>query len=132
MSPGPCCWALSARRLGQKEDADRLWKQALSNLEGMTDRERYRLMGVYYRQVTRNYDQAIDTYDALLKQYPADGHGLNNLANVYFDKLNFRQALDLNQRLLKIYPTSQLYRGNNALYAMYAGDFDTASSVAQK
>ena len=125
-------WALSARRLGQKEAADRLWKQALSNLEGMTDRERYRLMGVYYRQVTRNYDQAQSTFEALIEKYPADGHGLNNLANVYFDKLKFRQALDLSQRLLKIYPSSQLYRGNNALYAMYAGDFDAAASVAQK
>ena len=125
-------WALSARRLGQKENQDRLWKEALANLAGMTDRERYRLMGVYYRQVTRNSDQAQSTFEALIKQYPADGHGLNNLANVYFDKLEFRRALDLNQRLLKIYPTSQLYRGNNALYAMYAGDFDTAASVAQK
>ena len=125
-------WALSATRLGQKENADRLWKQALSNLAGMTDRERYRLMGVYHRQVTRNYDQAMSTYEALIKQYPADGHGLNNLANAHFEKLQFRQALDLSQRLLKIYPTSQLYRGNYALYAMYAGDFDTATSVAQK
>src|SRR5262249_59065799 len=44
-------WALSATRLGQKDDVDRLWKQALANVEGMTDRERYRLMGVYYRSV---------------------------------------------------------------------------------
>jgi serine/threonine protein kinase/tetratricopeptide (TPR) repeat protein len=125
-------WALSATRLGQKEDVDRLWKQALANLAGMTDRERYRFMGVYYRQVTRNYDEAMNTYEALIKQYPADGHGLNNLANAYFDKLEFRQALDLGQRLLKIYPTSPLYRGNYALYAMYASDFDTATRVAQK
>ena len=89
-------------------------------------------MGVYHRQVTHNYDQAMKTYEALIKQFPADGHGLNNLANAYFDKLDFRQTLDLSQRLLKIYPTSPLYRGNNALYAMYAGDFDHASSVAQK
>jgi len=125
-------WALSARRLGQKEDADRLWKQALSNLGGMTDRERYRFMGIYHRQVTRNFEQAKSTFETLLEKYPADGHGLNNLANTYFDTLNFAKALELNQRVLKIYPTSQLYRGNNALYAMYAGNFDTAARVAQK
>src|SRR5262249_23778462 len=73
-------WALSATRLGRTEEADGLWKQALTNLSGMTDREQYRLLGVYYRQVNHNYDKAMETYQALLKKYPADGHGLNNLA----------------------------------------------------
>src|SRR5262249_26019789 len=109
-----------------------LWKQALTNLSGMTDREQYRLLGVYYRQVNHNYDKAMETYQALLKKYPADGHGLNNLAIAYFEKLDFQQALAQGPRLLKIYPTSPLYRGNYALYAMYAGDFDTATDVAQK
>lgn len=124
-------WATCATRLGRREEADRLWKTALSKLDQMTDRERYRLLGAYYTLVTRNYDKAIETYETLVREYPADGAGHNNLAVGYFRKLDFKRSLEEGRRLLQIYPTSPLYRTNYALYAMYAGDFETATREAQ-
>ncbi len=125
-------WATSAFKLGRKDEADGLWKKALSLMDRMTEREKYRTLGLYYLSVTRNYEKAIENYAALVTRFPLDGSGHNNLAIAYFNTLNFQKALEEGRALLKIYPRSILYRGNYALYAMYASDFDAAVAEAQR
>ena len=124
--------ALALTRLGHKEEAEKTWMAAFAAKDRMTNRERYRLEGVYSQLVTRDYNKAIDTYKALVKEYPADGPGHNNLAVGYFRRLEFAEALKEGRLVLDIFPMSPLYRTNYALYAMYAGDFPLASSEAQK
>jgi tetratricopeptide (TPR) repeat protein len=124
--------AMSATRLGRREEADQLWSKALAEKDRMTERERFRMEGIYFTLVTRSYDKAIDTYRTLVRNYPADGAAHNNLAVGYFRRLEFAQALEEGKRVLEIYPNSPLYRTNLALYAMYAGDFTTAAELAQK
>src|SRR5262245_37224290 len=68
----------------------------------------------------------------LVKLYPADGAGHNNLALAYFSTRNFAQALEEGRRALQIYPRKLLYRGNYALYAMYASDFNAAVDGAKQ
>ena len=122
----------SATRLGRTEQADHAWKKALENLNVMSDREKYRLLGMYYSMVTRNIKTATETYKTLVDQYPADGAGHNNLAVSYFGLREFDKALSEAQIALKIYPNNALYRSNNALYAMYAGNFPVAAEQAGK
>ena len=124
--------AMSATRLGRREEAATLWQEALKHLDVMSEREQYRLLGAYYTLVTRNFETARDTYEKLVKQYPADGAGHNNLAVAYFRGLQFGKALNEGRLVRQIYPNSPLYRSNYALYAMYAGDFPLASKEAQK
>ena len=124
--------AMSATRLGRREEAAKLWQEALKHLDVMSEREQYRLLGAYYTLVTRNFETARDTYEKLVKQYPADGAGHNNLAVAYFRGLQFGKALNEGRLVRQIYPNSPLYRSNYALYAMYAGDFPVASKEAQK
>ena len=109
-----------------------LWKKALSVVDRMTDREKYRTLGLYYGTVSRDYDKAIENYAMLVKLYPADGAGHNNLALAYFSTRNFAQALEEGRRALDIYPRKLLYRANYALYAMYASDFKTAQTEAER
>ena len=125
-------WAMSLTRQGRREEAEPLWKQALAAQGRMTDRERYRMEGAYFTFVTRNYDKAFDTYAALVRAYPADGAGHNNLAVGYSRRLEFAKAMEEGQKVLAIYPGSPLYRTNYALYAMYAGEFSRAATEAQK
>src|SRR5439155_4095702 len=47
-----------------------------------------------------------------------------------FNTLNFQKALEEGRRALDIYPRRLLYRSNDALYAMYAGDFGAAKTEA--
>ena len=92
----------------------------------MTEREKYRTLGLYFGTSSRNYEKAIENYQTLLSLYPADDTGHNNLAMSYFSTRRFAEALEEGRRALEIYPHRLLYRGNCALFAMYAGDFAAA------
>ncbi len=121
-------WALAAFTLGRTDEAEELWQKALTFMDTMTDRERYRTLGLYYMAVSGNYPEAIESYEALVEKYPADGAGHNNLAVAYFSTLDFERALVEGQRVLDIYPSNLFYQQNYALYAMYASDFERAES----
>ena len=122
--------ALSANALGLTEESNELWAKALEKLDTMTERERLRTLGLYYSLVTRNFGKAIETYETLVKKYPADDTAHNGLAVQYFYSLDFASALDAGRQMLDIYPNSVMGRSNYALYAMYASDFETAVSEA--
>jgi tetratricopeptide (TPR) repeat protein len=115
--------ALSANRLGRREEAEAFWKQALALTDRMTEREKYRTLGAYYLDVARNYEKAVENYAALVSAYPADSAGHNNLALAYFYLQDFQKALEEGRRALELYPKNAFYLNNAALYAMYAGDF---------
>lgn len=125
-------WAVAAHHLGRSEAAEELWTKALTFMDSMTERERFRTLGVYYMVVTRNYRKAIENYEALVENYPADGAGHNNLAVSYFSVLDFERAMEEGRRVLEIYPNSVFYRLNAALYAMYAGDFEAAEQQGRE
>jgi len=123
-------WALSAFKLGRQEEAEELWDKALSLMNTMTERERYRTLGLYYAAVTRNYEKAVESFANLVEKYPADAAGHNNLAVASFLSLDFERAKQEGGAILDIYPKSRLYRANYALYAMYSSDFDVAEQEA--
>jgi tetratricopeptide (TPR) repeat protein len=125
-------WGLSAFKLGRRTEATQQWNHALKLLDRMTERERYRTLGLYYSVVSLNYDKAIENYAQLVKLYPADGAAHNNLAISYFMTLNFAQALAEGKRVLDVYPEDVQFRANYALYAMYASDLKTAVEEAGK
>jgi tetratricopeptide (TPR) repeat protein len=125
-------WGLSAFKLGRRSEATEQWNHALKLLDRMTERERYRTLGLYYSVVSLNYDKAIENYTQLVKLYPADGAAHNNLAISYFMTLNFQQALVEGKRVLDVYPEDIQFRANYALYAMYASDMQTAVEEAGK
>jgi tetratricopeptide (TPR) repeat protein len=124
-------WALSEFKLGRREEATELWQKALSLMETMTERERLRTLGLYYASVTRNYENALESFSELVEKYPADAAGHNNLAVSAFMMLDFQTASVEGRRIMEIYPKSQLYRSNFALYSMYSGDFESAAAEAQ-
>ena len=125
-------WANGAFRLGRIEESHGAWKKALSLVDRMTEREKYRTLGLYYGTASQNYAQAIDNYKLLVKNYPADGAGHNNLALAYFNTMSFQLALEEEKRALDISPTNLLYQGNYALFAMYTSDFNAASTQAKR
>ena len=121
-------WASSAIKLGRTREAEELYQKAFSLVDRMSEREKFRTFGVYYLNVARNYENAIENFGSLVAKYPADGAAHNNLALANFYLLRFDEARAEGKRVIDIYPRSGLYRYNYALYAMYAGDFSTAAS----
>ncbi len=123
-------WGLSAHKIGRPGEANEKWQTALSLLDRMTERERYRTLGLYYTVVSVDYDQAISNYEQLVGKFPADGAGNNNLAILYTFTAQYERALAQSEQLLKIYPGRVLYHANHAQYAVYAGDMATARAEA--
>jgi serine/threonine protein kinase/tetratricopeptide (TPR) repeat protein len=117
--------AVILANMGHKEDAEKNFKLAMSKIDRMTDREKYRTRGAYYL-MERDYEKAIEQYKALEKQFPADSAGIGNLALAEFYARNMTGAVDDEQRVVALYPNNVLYLNNYGLFAMYAGDFDTA------
>jgi tetratricopeptide (TPR) repeat protein len=110
---------------GRRQEAEKYYKEALSRIDRMSEREKYRTRGGYYL-LTRNPDNAIEEFGALVKQYPADTAGIANLAAAYFYKRDMTRALQEARRAIEIYPKNVPQRNNLGLDAMYAGDFETA------
>ena len=92
----------------------------------MSEREKYRTRGGYYLLI-RNPDNAIEEFNALVKQFPADTAGIANLAFAYFVKRDMANALTWGRRAIEIYPKNVPQRNNFGLIAMYAGDFETGA-----
>jgi tetratricopeptide (TPR) repeat protein len=124
-------WALSELKLGHREKSEGLWEKGLSLIDGMSERERYRTLGIYYTTVTANQGKAIETYQLLVEKYPADGIGWNNLGVAYFYTLQFDKALEVGGQLVELFPSNPAFRANYALFAMYAGDFAVARKEAE-
>lgn len=110
---------------GRAADAQKSLEEALARIDRMTDREKYRTRGSYYL-FSRKPDDAIKEYTALVQAYPSDSVALANLAQARFYQRNITEALAQQRNAVAIFPRNVGRRNNFALYAMYAGQFDTA------
>jgi serine/threonine protein kinase/tetratricopeptide (TPR) repeat protein len=121
--------AAVAGNLGHEQDADKYFKLALQHVDRMTERERYRIRGLYYL-MTENWQKCIEENSELTKQYPADNMGHNNLSICYKSEHNTPKAIEELKRSLEVAPNNQL-RVNLALYLSYTGDFQAAEREAR-
>ena len=115
--------------LGRWQEAEAYYTQALSHLDRMTDREKYRTRSGYFLLI-RNTDQARQELEALVSEFPADSTALSNLAVTSFLRRDMTRALELGRKASAIYPNHILRRNNVALFALYSGDFVTAEKEA--
>jgi tetratricopeptide (TPR) repeat protein/predicted Ser/Thr protein kinase len=116
---------------GKRQEAEKNYQAAMSRIDRMTDREKYRTRSGYYL-LMRNQPKAIEELTTLVKQFPSDTAGHANLALAYFYQRDMTKALEEQKRAIEIMPQSVQQRSNLSLYALYAGDFDTAASEAQE
>jgi tetratricopeptide (TPR) repeat protein/predicted Ser/Thr protein kinase len=115
---------------GKRQEAEKYYGLAMTHIDRMTDREKYRTRGSYY-VFMRNQANAIEELSALVSRYPADSIGFGNLALAYFYQRSMSKALEEQRHALELSPHSVLQRSNFAMYALYSGDFDTAAKESQ-
>jgi eukaryotic-like serine/threonine-protein kinase len=116
--------------LGKRKESEKYYRLAMSHIDRMTDREKYRTRSGYYL-LMRNEPKAMEELSLLVSQFPADTAGHANLAFAYFLSRDMTRALAEQKRALVISPHSILQRNNYSMYALYDGDFDTALREAQ-
>jgi tetratricopeptide (TPR) repeat protein/predicted Ser/Thr protein kinase len=116
--------------LGQPSEAEKYVKLAMQHIDRMTERERYRLRGIYYGE-SGNYPKCVEEYSELVKRYPADDIGHNNLANCYSQLRNWPKAVEEARQDVKIRPSATGLE-NVALFSSYGGDFPGGEREAQR
>ncbi len=117
--------------LRRETEAEESYQKAFQHLDRMSERERYRTLGGYYLLVSRNYQKAIESYQSLVDEYPADGGAYSNLGYAYHMVRQFDRAVEAGRRSVELDPGNLIKRINYAIYATYAGDFDTAMAESQ-
>jgi tetratricopeptide (TPR) repeat protein/predicted Ser/Thr protein kinase len=121
--------ALVYNNLQRPDLFEKFYQMALSRLDGMSERERYRTQGGYH-VVKRNYPEAIRAYTALVEKYPADTAGQTNLALAYFYSVNMVKAAEVGRRAVELNPHESLPRYNLVWYLMGSGDLEEAEKEA--
>jgi eukaryotic-like serine/threonine-protein kinase len=116
--------------LGRPEDAVKYMKLAMEHEDNMTERERYRDRGLYYR-TTGDWQDCIQEYTQLVAHYPADRVGQNNLSICYTQLRNAPKALEAAQRAVAIVPKGVGPRLNLAFISAFAGDFAGSETEAR-
>jgi len=122
--------AATIANLGHKQESLKDYQMAMARIDRMTDREKYRTRGGYYLLV-REPKKAIEEFSALVKQFPSDDAGYSNLAAAYSFQHDMSKALEEGRHAVEISPNEVLGRINVALYAIYAGDFETGIKGAR-
>ena len=122
--------AMAEYNMDRLTDAEAHIKVAQQNLDSMTERERYRMRGLYY-MLTNDYQRCATEYGELIKRYAADTAARNNLALCQSHLRRMGDAVEEMKQLVELLPKRALYRENLALYASYGGDFTTAEQAAR-
>jgi len=124
-------YAVASMNLGRKSDADKYYRKALTHIDRMTDREKYRTRGGYFL-LRGEPAKAIEEYSALLKAYPYDDASRSDLAISYFFSRDMQKAVEEERRDLESNPRGMMQRTNLALYEVYAGNFQNAVKEARE
>src|SRR5215472_6749693 len=117
--------------MGRQSDAEKYYKRALTHIDRMSDREKYRTRGGYYLAI-REPQKAVEEYSALIRQFPSEIGGYSNLALAYFYLRDMSKALEEGKHAVELAPMGVLQRDNLALYADYAGEYPVAEAEARK
>ncbi|MGB2898432.1 MAG: protein kinase [Candidatus Acidiferrum sp.] len=120
----------AAIKLDRQGEAGKYIKLAMEHVDRMTDRERYRVRGLYYG-TAGNWQKCAEEYSELVKGYPGDNIGHNNLAVCLSELRNLPKAVEEARRDVEMNPNATA-RANLSLFSSYAGDFEGGEREARE
>ena len=113
--------AAAALKLDRRADAEKYIASAMEHVDHMTDRERYRVRGLYYA-TSGNWQKCTEEYTQLVKAYPGDNIGHNNLAVCLSGLRNLPKAIEEARLDNEMHPNT-LAHLNIAMFLSFSGDF---------
>ena len=121
--------ASASHNLGRLQDAEKFIKQAITHIDHMTERERYRTRAFLYLLVG-DQQKCVEEYGTLLSKYVSDTGAYNNMAVCLTQLRNMPKALEQVKRAVTILPKRATYHLNVSYYSSYGSDFATAAKEA--
>ncbi len=123
--------ASTSHNLGKEQDAEKYNKEAITHIDHMTERERYRTRASLYLRLG-DYKKCVEEYGDLLAKYPADTGAYNNMAICSTKLRKLPKALEEVQKAVQILPQRAMYHVNLSLYSSYASDFQSGDKEAAR
>jgi tetratricopeptide (TPR) repeat protein/predicted Ser/Thr protein kinase len=120
--------AVSCLNLNQFAEAEKYFQLAMSRIDQMTEREKFRTSGGYYI-FKQDYEKAIEQYSSLIKQFPGDTAGYVNLAFAYFGARKMAEAMETGEKAAVLAPQDLIGYYNLGWYALAAGYCERAKSA---
>ncbi len=120
----------AAIKLDRRADSEKYIKSAMEHVDHMTDRERYRVRGLFYG-TSGNWQKCAEEYTQLVKVYPGDNIGHNNLAVCLSELRNLPKAIEEARLDNEMHPNT-LAHLNVAMFLSYAGDFQAGEREARE
>jgi len=117
--------------LGLVTEARKHMQKAFELSDRVSDRERYYILGEYYRDSDNTMDKAIDAYSKLLELYPDDHIGNNNLGLLYSSLERMDEAKEKFSVNIKNRSHNYFSYSNMASVLMAEGNFEKAAKVLE-
>ena len=108
------------------------FKKAFALRDRVTERERLQIEGLYYTNVAKDLNKALETDQMLVQAYPREWRAQNGLGGIYAATGMFDKELAAAQELARIAP-GQSFAFSDLMQAYIRLDrFDEAKAVAEK
>ncbi len=115
------------------EEGRRLLREAVQNVDGLTDREKYGILAFHARAVEKNPERAIGYLKTLIALYPDDSVTHVNLGRTYLQMGRLPEAMAEFKEAIRIDPRFVLaYANVGGTYLYQMGDVASALPVFQK
>jgi eukaryotic-like serine/threonine-protein kinase len=118
--------------LGQESRAVENIKKAYELREQTSDREKYRISGLYHEYVTRDFQKATEVYELWEQSYPADLVPHAELANISSSFGQFEKEVPEYQECLRLDPDDATSYGNLANAYMGLNRPDDAKKMLEQ
>ncbi len=122
--------AATSGNLGRKRDAEKYIKLAMEHEDRLTERERYRIRGLYYLDMG-DWHKCVEENTQLVNHYPADRAGQLNLSTCYMQMRDIPKAVEVARRAVEIVPKGAYQRLILSFFSSYAGEFQTGEKEAR-
>jgi len=123
--------AMSYGNLYLLSEQQKYMQKALELTDRLSDIERYRIQGDFYRGSEKTYDKAIEAYTRLLKLYPEDSVGNNNFGIIYSSLEEWDKAIERYEVPIKNRDESTIFYTNIASAYRAKGLYDRAQKVLE-
>jgi eukaryotic-like serine/threonine-protein kinase len=118
--------------LGELGRASEYFTKAFQLREHASEREKLRITGIYYQNVTGELDKAAQTYQERIESYPREPLAYGNLGIVYSEQGQYQKATEITRQGLRLAPDRVGSYDNLTNYAVALQRFDETRQIVRE